>query len=77
MYKYVFKANTKFTIKTPKVNSIKDIKVHHTQSEDKIENHSIYPNGLDLFITQYDDEIEIISNKPIIEDENNTLKFED
>lgn len=77
MYKYTIGPNTSISIKTPKVSNVDEIKIHRTKHEDRIENHSIYPNGLDLFFIQYADKIELISNKPIVVDEKTQIKFED
>lgn len=77
MYKYSFGVGTNLSIKTPKVNSLDDIKKTINQTADCITNHSEYPNGLIIDMIEYADKIEIISNKPIIENEDGSLKFED
>lgn len=65
------------TIKTPKVNSFNDIHKELKQSEDCIINHSIYPNGLDVTITQLCNKIIITSNKPLIKNDDGSYSFED
>lgn len=75
MYKYLL-TNGKVNIKTPEVNSIDDIKRDITQTADCVTNHSEYPNGLIIDMIQHANKIEIISNKPIIENEDGSLSFE-
>ena len=76
MYKYILNSGT-VTIKTPKVDNFSDIKITSTQYSDRIEKHSVYPNGLILDIIQYSDHVEYISNKKLIVLEDLSIAFED
>lgn len=56
MYNYSFsETDGNVVIKTPKVNNFNDIKKDIKQSNDCITNHSIYPNGLDITMSQLAD----------------------
>lgn len=75
MYKYIATSNV--NIKTPKVNSLSDIKITIKQTPECIKLHEEFPNGLILDITQYADKVEYVSNKKIIVAEDFSLIFED
>lgn len=77
MYIYKFKPGDNICIKTPHVNSFDEIQIKQNQSAECITNHSKYPNGLELDITQFADKVIISSNKRIILSGNNELTFED
>ena len=77
MYKYVFKGPGSINIKTPHVEKFSDIKIDLNQFPDHVENHSEYPNGLILDITEYADRIEYLSNKKLIVLEDFSIAFED
>ena len=76
MFKYSFNdSDGNVVINTPKVNNFNDIKKEIKSDADCIINHSIYPNGLDITITQLADKIIISSNKELIKNEDGTYDF--
>ena len=78
MYNYSFsEVDGNVTIKTPKVDSFDDIKKDIKQTADCVINHSIYPNGLDVTISQLADKIIISSNKKLIKNEDGSYSFEE
>lgn len=78
MYTYTFtNTNGNLSIKTPHVDKFSDIKIELEKTDECIESHYEYPNGLILDITQYADKIIWVSNKRIILLENGSLGFED
>lgn len=78
MYNYSFtEADGNVVIKTPKVNNFSDIKKDIKQSEDCIINHSIYPNGLDITMSQLSDKIIISANKELVKNDDGTYSFND
>ncbi len=77
MYHYTFGPGTCNNIKTPKVNSLDEIKKSINQTIDCIKTHLEYPNGLILDTEVWADKIEYTSNKRIIMLEDGTLGFED
>ena len=78
MFNYSFtNADGNVVIKTPKVNSLNDIKKDVKQDAECIVNHSIYPNGLDITMSQLVDKIIISSNKKLIKNEDGSYSFEE
>lgn len=78
MFSYSFKeADGKVVIKTPKVNNFDEIKKEIKSSNDCIINHSIYPNGLDITMSQLADRIIISSNKELLKNDDGTYSFKD
>lgn len=78
MYNYSFsETDGNVVIKTPKVNNFNDIKKDIKQSNDCIINHSIYPNGLDITMSQLADKIIISSNKKLLKNTDGSYSFED
>lgn len=78
MYNYSFtEADGNVVIKTPNVKNFNDIKKDIKQTEDCIINHSIYPDGLDITMSQLCDKIIISSNKKLIKNEDGSYSFEE
>lgn len=78
MYNYSFsETDGNVVIKTPKVNNFNDIKKDIKQTNDCIINHSIYPNGLDITMSQLADKIIISSNKKLLKNTDGSYSFED
>ena len=77
MFNYSVNANERITIKTPNVDSLSDIKKEHKQTSECIINHSIYPDGTDITITQLASKIIISSNKELIKNTDDTYSFKD
>lgn len=77
MYKYVFSGPGTLNIKSPKVNSVSEIKSDMKQYADHIEGHFEYPNGLILDTVTYADRIEYTSNKRLIVLEDCSIAFEE
>ena len=77
MYKYTFGVGSCINVKTPKVDSLDDIKKTFEQSADCIKSHLEYPNGLVLDIEERPAQIIYVSNKRIILLEDGTLGFEE
>ena len=78
MYNYSFVTNDgDMVIKTPKVDNFNDIKKELKQTNDCIINHSIYPNGLDVTISQLADKIIVSSNKELLKNDDGTYSFKD
>lgn len=76
MYNYSFsEADGKVVIKTPKVENFDDIKKDIKQTADCVINHSIYPNGLDITMSQLSDKIIISSNKKLVKNDDGTYSF--
>lgn len=77
MFHYEFGIGSVINVKTPKVNSLDEIKKEFTQTANQISSHFEYPNGLILDIIQTASKIEWTTNKRIILLEDGTLGFED
>lgn len=78
MYNYSFsETDGNVVIKTPKVDNFQDIKKDLKQDNECIINHSIYPNGLDITMTQLSDKIIISSNKKLVKNDDGSYSFED
>ncbi len=78
MYNYSFsEADGNVVIKTSKVNNFSDIKKDIKQTNECIINHSIYPNGLDITMSQLADKIIISSNKKLLKNTDGSYSFED
>lgn len=78
MYNYSFNSSDgNIVIKTPKVDNFSDIKKEIKSSNDCIINHSIYPNGLDITMSQLADRIIISSNKELLKNDDGTYSFKD
>ncbi len=78
MYNYSFNSSDgNIVIKTPKVDNFSDIKKEIKQSVDCVINHSIYPNGLDITMSQLSDKIIISSNKELLKNNDGTYSFKD
>ena len=77
MFNYSINANEKFIIKTPFVKSLTDIKTEIKQTAECNINHSIYPNGIDITMTQLANKIIISSNKELVKNDDNTYSFKD
>ncbi len=77
MYHYVFGIGSAINVKTPKVNSLDEIKKEIKQTAECISSHFEYPNGLIIDVIQTASKIEWTTNKRIILLEDGTLGFED
>ena len=78
MYNYFFsETDGDVVIKTPKVDNFDDIKKDIKHTNDCIINHSIYPNGLDITMSQLADKIIISSNKKLFKNDDGSYSFED
>lgn len=78
MYNYSFsQTDGEVVIKTPKVDSFNDIKKDIKQTDECIINHSVYPNGLDITMSQLADRIIVSSNKKIIKNTDGSYSFEE
>lgn len=78
MFNYSFtEADGEIVIKTPKVDKFDDIKKDLKQTSDCIINHSIYPNGLDITMSQLSDKILISSNKRLLKNADGSYSFEE
>ena len=78
MYNYSFsEADGNVVINTPKVNNFSDIKKDIKQTNECIINHTIYPNGLDITMSQLADKIIISSNKKLLKNTDGSYSFED
>lgn len=77
MYKYVFSGPGTINFKTPKVNSLDEIKKVFNQYPDHIESHLEYPNGLIIDSATYCDRVEYVTNKRLIVLEDCSIGFED
>lgn len=78
MYNYSFSmVDGEVVIKTPKVNNFNDIKKDIKYNDECIINHSIYPNGLDITMSQLADKIIISSNKQLFKNDDGSYSFED
>jgi hypothetical protein len=77
MYNYSFTENDgAIKIITPKVNSLKDVKIETKQTNECIINHSIYPNGLDITMTQLANKILISANHKLVKNDDGSFIFE-
>lgn len=63
MYSYTISGE--IDIHTPGDFSNDDIKKTFEQYPDYIVNHSVYPNGFEITMTQYADRIEVQTNRPL------------
>ncbi len=78
MYNYSFsETDGNVVIKTPKVDNFYDIKKDIKHTNDCIINHSIYPNGLDITMSQLADKIIISSNKKLLKNADGSYSFEE
>ena len=67
---------SEMNIKNPScVKNVSDIKVESTQTADVIKATYTYPNGFEMYIEQYADEIKVSSNKPFIKVDDNTYQI--
>lgn len=64
-------------IKTPKVNSMNEVKVSSEQTANCIKSKYEYPNGLIFEIEQYFNKIILTSNKELVQLEDGTYTFKD
>lgn len=69
-YIYSFEPGTKIKIETPGVTNLSEIKKDVKQFSDRIENHSVYPNGFEIIMIQYADSITVGTNRPLTPDGN-------
>ncbi len=78
MFNYSFTAKDgQITINTPKVENFSDIKREVKEELTCAINHSIYPDGLDITMTQFADKIILTSNRELIKHSNGTYSFKD
>ena len=69
MFNYSVKPGQSFTIKTPGNHSFDDIQKMIKSNGEIIINHSIYPDGFEIKITQLANKIIITTNMELIKDE--------
>jgi len=77
MYNYSVNVGEKLVIKTPNVKSLSDIKIEHKQTSECIINHSVYPDGADITMTQLANKIIISSNKELVKNDDGSYSFKD
>lgn len=81
VYNYSFtkesSVNGNIVFKTPKVDNFEDIKKEIKSTNDCVINHSIYPNGLDITVTQLCDRFILSSNKELARNDDGTYFFKD
>lgn len=77
MFNYSVKPGESFTINTPGVNSLDEVKKEFKQTAECIINHSIYPNGLDITFTQLANKIIVSSNKELIKNDDGTYSVQE
>lgn len=77
MYNYFVKPGENFNIKTPGIKSLKDInKTLKTDGEVNI-NHSLYPNGFEIKMTQMANKINITTNMELIKNPDGSYSIKD
>ena len=78
MFNYSFSSKDNHVVlKTPKISNFKDIKIECKQTADCIVNHSIYPNGLDITMSQLADKIILTSNRELVKNADGSYSFKD
>ena len=78
MFNYSFDTTDgEIIIKTPNVENFDDIKKEIKQTSYCVINHSIYPNGLDITMSQLSDKIILSSNKELLKNDDGTYYFKD
>lgn len=77
VYNYFVKPGESFNIKTPGNHSLDDITKHIKSENQIIINHSIYPNGFDIKMTQLADKIIITTNMELIKNDDGFYYIKD
>lgn len=72
-YVYIVLPDSEVKILTPWCKSLHDVKTTIEQYPDKVVNHSVYPNGLDLYMENHGDKIVVRSNRSLIENGDGTF----
>lgn len=75
VYNYVVHVDESFNIKTPGNHSFDDITKHLKSDSEIIINHSLYPDGFDIKMTQLSDKIIITTNMELIENEDGSYSI--
>lgn len=75
VYNYVVHVDESFNIKTPGNHSFDDITKHLKSDGEIIINHSLYPDGFDIKMTQLSDKIIITTNMELIENDDGSYSI--
>lgn len=75
MFNYSVDPNENIVIKTPENHSLDDISKHIKSDGDVIINHSIYPNGFEIKMTQMDNKIIITTNIELIKNDDGSFSI--
>lgn len=75
MYNYFVKLGQSFNIKTPGNHTFDDISKHLKSDGEIIINHSLYPDGFEIKMTQMPDKIIITTNMELIENEDGSYSI--
>ncbi|WP_298733533.1 hypothetical protein [uncultured Subdoligranulum sp.] len=69
-YIYAVEPGTNMKISTPGVTDFQSIKKEVQMFPNRVENHSVYPNGFEITMIQYADSIAVGTNMPLEPDGN-------
>lgn len=75
VYNYVVHVNESFNIKTPGNHSFDDITKYLKSDGEIIINHSLYPDGFEIKMTQLSDKIIVTTNMELIENEDGSYSI--
>lgn len=75
VYNYIIHIGESFNIKTPGNHSFDDITKHLKSDDGIIINHSLYPDGFDIKMTQLSNKIIITTNMKLIENEDGSYSI--
>ena len=75
VYNYIIHISESFNIKTPGNHSFDDITKHLKSDDGIIINHSLYPDGFDIKMTQLSNKIIITTNMELIENEDGSYSI--
>lgn len=75
VYNYVVHVDESFNIKTPGNHSFDDITKHLKSDGEIIINHSLYPDGFDIKMTQLSGKIIITTNMELIENDDGSYSI--
>ena len=77
VYNYSVKQGESFNIKTPGSHTLNDINKNIGSDGEIIINHSLYPNGFEIKMTQLADKIIITTNKELVKNSNGSYSIKD
>lgn len=77
VYNYIVHINESFNIKTPGNHSFDDITKHLKSDGEITINHSLYPNGFEIRMTQLPKKIIITTNKELIKNDDGSYSISD